>query len=386
MQFNQAKGSSGNSKDNPGFADTPDAIVERLSKTGFYERLYGKQERYPFRQSNGSLLIHSETSGGIPRLKSIATESMTSKDICLLAPMFLYPGTRVTLSIRDLLGTEKTIDAKVLKCEHAISFHHVALIAFSQPIALDSFVVVKDSDHVEVEVDPKTIECKLLYIDDSALDLELIKHLLSKTKATVTTASTLEEALVFVKAGQPFDLVLCDANLGDTTGDKVITALRAAGLTAAACGITAETNPSMLNSLSRVTNGAIIHKPVTGRSLLASLKGVLDHELNAKIHSKYATKSDLKPMIAELVRAAKASSERLAQALGLQDVTTVRTICVRLKSNATACGFDVIAQSSGSIVTQLDAQASAKTVTPLVQRLVDQCRRMDISPAPKKVA
>jgi CheY-like chemotaxis protein len=384
--FNQPSNQGHSSKDTPGFVDTPEAIVERLTKTGAFQRLYGKQDRYSFRQSHCDMRIMGETSGSASRNKPITTESVTGTDICFLAPLFVYPNTRVTISLKDLLGKEHPIDCRVTKCEHAVGLHHIAMAKFEQPVRLESFVVVKDADKGIIEVDPAKFECHLLYLDDSELDAELIKHLLRKTKATVTTVTSLQAAVDFVKSGKPLDLVLCDANLAEVTGDKAITTLRANGLCVPACGITAETSPALLNNLSRVTNGMVLHKPVNAKILLSGLQTVLDKDRLDRIHSKYAGKAELQPVIAEMVRAARLNAERIAQAIGLQDAATIRTMCIRLKSSATACGFETVALAATNIVNQIDTQAELKTYEPLLQRLIDQCRRLDTAPAPKKVA
>lgn len=366
--------------------DTPEAIVERLYQSRFFERLYGKQDRFIFRNRDCRLEIQGDTNAAVIRSKMVTTESLGFKDIAFLSPLFLYTGTRVVISIRDLMGTEKRIEGKILKCEHAVGLHHVALLEFAQPVRLDSFVV---GGTVEIEPepdDPANFTASLLFIDDSQLDTDLIRHLLGKTKVKVHAAATLEAAIELAKSGTPIDLILCDANLGNMTGDKVITALREAGVVAPACGISAETNQSLLKSLARMCNDHMLSKPVSSKRLISTLQNVFNEDKKSKIHSRFASLGDLKPMIAEVVRGARSNSEKLLQALQLKDLATVRMLAIRLKSSATACGFDLLSQTASSIVLQIDEQVKVDTLSLVVHRLAEQCLRLDLEPAPRKVA
>lgn len=366
--------------------DTPEAIVERLYQSRFFERLYGKQDRFIFRNRDCRLEIQGDTNAAGIRAKMVTTESLGFKDIAFLSPLFLYTGTRVFISLRDLMGTEKRIEGKIVKCEHAVGLHHVALLEFAQPVRLDSFVVRGSVDIEPEPVDPENFTANLLFIDDSQLDTDLIRHLLSKTKVNVHAAATLESAIELARSGTPIDLILCDANLGNMTGDKVIAGLRAAGVVAPACGISAETNQSMLKSLARVCHDHMLSKPVSSKRLISTLQNILNEDKKSKIHSRFAAVGDLKPMIAEVVRGARSNSEKLLQALQLGDAATIRMLAIRLKSSATACGFDLLSQTSSSVVLQIDEHVPMDLLQMVVQRLAEQCLRLDIEPAPKKVA
>ena len=67
---------------------------------------------------------------------------------------------------------------------------------------------------------------RLLFVDDERGIRETLSLILLRYGFTVTTAATLEEALLQIKA-QGFDLLLCDLNIeGKGDGYKVVRAMR----------------------------------------------------------------------------------------------------------------------------------------------------------------
>ena len=130
------------------------------------------------------------------------------------------------------------------------------------------------------QIKPTMLEgLKILFVDDDADVLLLVKTLLSNARAQVVTAITGEQALTMVESECP-DVIISDISMPGFDGYQFITALRRRELNGArmtpAIALTAQTRPKdQLRALAAGFNGHLA-KPMRALHLIAAISDVVE--------------------------------------------------------------------------------------------------------------
>jgi signal transduction histidine kinase/ActR/RegA family two-component response regulator len=133
--------------------------------------------------------------------------------------------------------------------------------------------VVNGRPPVEVASSDDLVGLLVLVIDDDALARESLASLLESWGCVVESAEGLSEALWHLKHGTAPDVIVCDYRLRENeNGLDVVRQLRlAAGLEIAACLISGDTDPDLING-AKLAGLTLLHKPVRPAKLRSLLR------------------------------------------------------------------------------------------------------------------
>lgn len=115
---------------------------------------------------------------------------------------------------------------------------------------------------------------RILVVDDSLLQREKLKSLLSNSQFEVETAGSGEEALQLIRS-QPFDCVLLDLIMPGLSGQEVLKTMRNEGMEVPVVVVTADIQDTTREACMELGATAIINKPREKAELMGVLKGVL---------------------------------------------------------------------------------------------------------------
>ncbi len=130
------------------------------------------------------------------------------------------------------------------------------------------------------QIKPTMLEgLKILFVDDDADVLLLVKTLLTNARATVVTAGSGDEALSMVESSRP-DVIISDISMPGFDGYEFIAELRRRELSGRrmtpAIALTAQSRPKdQLKALEAGFNGHLA-KPMRALNLIAAISDVVE--------------------------------------------------------------------------------------------------------------
>ena len=146
-------------------------------------------------------------------------------------------GLSITKAIIDMMGGE-------IKVDSVYGVGSVFTLFIPQTIVEDAPIGNLD-DRIrrmlrEREIDTSTFiapTARILVVDDTAMNLEVLRNLLKKTEIVVDTASSGQECLDKLKAGEQYDIIFMDARMPEMDGVETLQRIREESLTDASTSI-----------------------------------------------------------------------------------------------------------------------------------------------------
>jgi len=118
----------------------------------------------------------------------------------------------------------------------------------------------------------------VLVIDDEPDIRQALRMMMEATNWRASEAASLSEARQVLATGAAIDAIVVDYRLQhEETGIEVVNALRADGCRAPALVLTGDTSPDKLRLLAE-TGLPVLHKPVAGETLVATIVELLHRE------------------------------------------------------------------------------------------------------------
>ncbi|MBQ8969811.1 MAG: response regulator, partial [Lachnospiraceae bacterium] len=146
-------------------------------------------------------------------------------------------GLSITKAIIDMMGGE-------IKVDSVYGVGSVFTLFIPQTIVEDAPIGNLD-DRIrrmlrEREIDTSTFiapTARILVVDDTVMNLEVLRNLLKKTEIVVDTASSGQECLDKLKAGEQYDIIFMDARMPEMDGVETLQRIREESLTDASTSI-----------------------------------------------------------------------------------------------------------------------------------------------------
>lgn len=198
----------------------------------------------------------------------VACRNMSSVGMSVFHSSFLHSGTRVVVSLTDIVGNTVKVEGTIVRCSHVRGICHELGVKFKHPIEARNFVKLDPfAEGFNLEkVNPQSVEGTVLYVDGSEMGQSLLKHFLRETRTRLRIAANVEEAARISAEG--VDIILCDcAENGQAVADFVA-GLRKKGSNTPAVFLTTEVDAASTAKYKVAQASAIIAKPLTQDVLL----------------------------------------------------------------------------------------------------------------------
>lgn len=344
--------------------------------------------RIRFRKESIAMRV-THPGGGTTELQ-VTARDLSTHGISFLYRGFLHKGTEIRAMLPKRAGGHEAVEGSVAWCRHIIGPHHVVGVRFATPIFPKLFVDPGAWGELpaEVQVDPQTLSGTVLLVDGQEMDQMLFNHYLSQTAIQVKVANTGVEA--GEAASQPgLDVILCELNLPDTTGEKLVATLRASGVKTPILALTAETSPARLRAAEQAGMGAIIPKPYDAQNLFSVLAGWLQKSAQAQAFIQdpiYSTLQapEMQKMVEQYIEKVRTIAQQLQSAILADNLEQLRSLCTMLKGTGAGFGFSTLTRAATDAITRLDNSMSIPESQAEIERLRSICGR--IAPMPAKAA
>jgi len=328
--------------------------------------------RWPFRHT--SLRIQVFHPGGATAVITVACRNISRAGLAILHSSYMHAGTKCQVILPHPIRGELPVEGWVTRCIHRSGVVHEVGIRFAAPIDVQEILRPDPlSDWFSLEkVNPQDLVGSVVYVDDSEIDRQIVRHFLRETKLASSQVATAAEALSCIDDST--DLVLLDYHLSDTTGNELAAKLRQSGRKMPIVIVTCDTQAALAAGNTHIS--AFLAKPLSQETLLRALGEFLivrkrgDRSGNGNVAAGGAGNQ-----LAEGISAALGQySKRIEDCVQRQDVASARTVCLQIAGTAGAGGFkEINTMASKAAETLARTQSVSESITSL-RTLIAACQ------------
>jgi DNA-binding response OmpR family regulator len=286
---------------------------------------------------------------------------------------YIHPGVHATVSLEAGAGT-RDLEATVIHCSHLQGRAHLLELTFESPLDHDEVSALADQHKAaapEAAPDPKSIVGTVLHIDDSTMDYRLLAHHVGKTGVELFHAASGAAALERVRAGG-LDAVLCDMDLGDTCGERLIGQMRANNFRGPIAVLTGVTDKARLRAAVDAGACDLLLKPFHPERLLRSLGRMLAPVAKAR---KAAGADPMRRHAARMdARTIRTAVADLPRAITARDYALVERLCEDLRAASDSLGVSDVAHAAGAVLQSLRRSGSVVGAAADLRSLIEQCQ------------
>lgn len=228
---------------------------------------------------------------------------------------------------------------------------------------------------------------RLLVVDDSLENREVLRYLLQEAGAACETASNgragVDLAVAAEKAGQPFDAILMDMNMPVMDGFEATRALVRACVTSPVIALTALALSGDEERCRAAGCADYIGKPIVPSQFYETIARHVRAEANASTASaarpapagellSIASHPRFRGLVERYVASFPELVTRLRQLARSRQHDEIRTLVHRLRGTAATYGFPAVAQAAGRCEDAIRAGKGAEEIASLLEELLSR--------------
>lgn len=266
----------------------------------------------------------------------------------------------------------------MVRCIHFRGTIHDVGIKFTAPVSARDFVKLDPfADGFSLEkVNPEDLKGSILYIEDSTLDQSLVRHFLRETQLRLQFATTKAEA--FKKAGEGFDLILCDYNLGDNDdGAGIVKSLRDEGITTPIIMITADKSSTTRAKLIEAQANAFLPRPLQQNMLYRAIaEFMMTSSASGTLTSSLPPTHPNRGLLPTFVEQVRDYAKGLEKTIKDDNVLRCRSLCLQVAGAAPVMGFDKLAVLARDAEMAISASMSINEAKVPLRKLINACLKV----------
>lgn len=350
-----------------------DFLLDEIDGTGNGGSRRRNFVRWPFRHASVPMkLIHP---GGNSVTLNVACRNLSCGGMSVLHSSFIYPGSKVVLTLPHPRHGPTNVHGRVVRCEHRRGNVHDVGIVFESPIQAKDFVTHDPfSDWFSLErVQPESLKGTIVHLDDSPLELKLFQHFLKASGVKLVQEQTIEAAITAALNG--CDLVVTDLDLGaGVTGTEFIQKLRAAGVWVPVILVTADASRGTRQRALESGANAFLSKPMAQETVLRALgEFMLVDGASDLLETTLPEDHPHRGLVSDFADQLPEFADRLTKAMGRDDATEARSICLAITNSAPMLGFDRLGQLAERAAQSLAATMSMPESIGALRTLITAC-------------
>lgn len=343
--------------------------------------------RWPFQRQ--AILIEMQQPGGAMSQLRYACRNLSTTGLAILHSTYVHTGTRANVHLPDLEGNIHPKLAKIVRCVHYKGVIHEVGLRFDQPINVRDFVQLDPMEGAFTmeHVDPEKLNGAVLHVDDSAMDRRLVRHYLRDTNLNVTTCETGEQAIA--RAGEGYDVILCEHDLPDMKGTTLVEMLRAKGIQTPIIMTTGDARVTTQQEAREVHASAYLCKPFTQDQLLRAMAEFMlmeatDSDSGGPVYSTLTAADSAFGFVPEFAEELRGMVTKLAQAIDKKDTAVLKRVAAQIRGAAKGMGFAIIGSAADSTVGALERAPDAAETIRSVRSLMGLCTRVRVREPDRK--
>lgn len=325
--------------------------------------------RWPFPRISVAVAIHHP--GGSTITLRLACRNLSRGGIGLLHNTYVYPGSRVTVTLPRTAGGEVAVRGTVSRCEHRQGIIHEVGVRFDREVNVREFIRPDFfGQWLSFEsIAPSDLVGTMVHADASALDQKIVRHFLRDTGVRLRQTGTGAEAMELARTG--CDLVVCERRLPDMTGPELVGRLRASGVQAPIVLVGAAPEGEERDEVVRCGCNAFMHKPFDeSQLLLAAAEFLLEPPALEALAPADKQHGELALVYA---RRLGELAQELVRLVGDDRVIDAYVVCLQIRGIAPALGFAALGERADQLAAKLSAGGETKQLLTDATDLADAC-------------
>ncbi|GEM_PF-1543800 len=325
--------------------------------------------RFRYHLTDG-LIVEITHPGGTITKYLVRPRDLSTRGLSFLHGAFLYPNSPCRLILQTVNGEPATLVGRVMRCQHVSGRAHDIGIQFVKPIRLEDYMAMDTSTAAATSTELPTLQGQALYIEDSAVDRELLRFHVRNQGLTLTTCNSLAEGVELLKKKQ-FDVILSDGELPELTPKKIVEDLRTAGHAKPIIVVTGEEASEGIKALQGLSRVATLAKPYPIDELMDALALALTGvPVLPPIVSAHWPNEEMRPLITSfvsdmLVKLGEMEAQAKAKAFAV-----VQRMSLELKGAAGGYGYASIQAAASELHLLSKSQDKAQAINDQVIELI----------------
>lgn len=330
--------------------------------------------RWPFRETHVQMTVRFMD--GQESTFGVACRNLSSGGVAVLHSAFLHPGTKCVLELPHPVKGTQSISGQVVRCDHRQGMVHEIGVKFAEAIHAPEFVQAEGfTDCFSMErVEPEMLQGTLVHVEDSDMDLQVVKHFLRETHVRIRPAKTAAEAESLILEG--CDLVLCNLHLPDMDGPDLLKKMRDMGVQSPWITITSDGSEEARARVETSASNAFLAKPIDQALLLRAVaEYLMIGRDRSTFHSTLAADDPAVALVDAYIGELRTCGQKLEEAMNAEDVEATRHVCLTIKGNAATFGFGEIGRLAETVVELIDRCGTLAEALPTCRAVIGACRR-----------
>jgi CheY-like chemotaxis protein len=358
--------------------DAMDAAVQEAAAKQRAAR--NRARRISYRHRLQTIIEHP--GGGTAKL-TVSSRNLSTGGVAFLCEGFIHPRSICTITLITPEKETIPVPGKVAHCHLVRGRVHEIGVRFDKPIAVGCFVAPESMSLSDLA--PAELQGRVLSLDASPVEQELLRHFIQGTKVALTTLQSPDEAMK-VLAENRHDIFITDLYLCGSAdaGLNAIADSRAAGFVGPIVLATAETIPEKHAQARLAGADYVLAKPYRPNSLIAILQrahydcgAILNPHLMSNAH---ADKSEFRHVTDVFNAEAGNYALNIRKALAAKDSPALRQACLQVKASASGVGYVNLSASAEAALAALTRSMAAARGPAL--RLASGCQQLNKLAAP----
>ena len=326
--------------------------------------------------AGGSLKVKIHQIGGTESEALMICRNLSKGGVGLLHRSYVHLGTECTVTIPHPSKGDQDYKGKVVRCLHVKGMVHEIGIAFEREIPLRE--IAKPDPMQELyaieNLKPEELVGVILLVEDSDMDVKLVKHFLRETQVRVKHASTVTEAEELIKTG--VGLVLCDIHLGEENGGDFA---RKADEVMHRCPpivmVSADRAQSTYDLISKPFVKGFLAKPFTQGSLLRTVAEFMVDPVAQETTGESSGIEVDSQIAAVLLPELTKACGKLKDAVEASDPKKTLSVLMQLAGVAPVLGLDDLAVLTETLSQQLGTSQDVSRVAGRIDEITRLCEK-----------
>ncbi len=329
------------------------------------------------RHLNDRVYIKVKQSGSPDMILKMACKDLSAGGMSLLHNAYLHPGSECTVVLEHRMEGPRTIDGRIVRCEHRMGVVHEIGIQFNTPIILADFVGDTSPDEILSfeNVDPQALEGVVLVIDPSPTDFALIQHYLKETRVRLRHAPSIEQGEQMIR--ERVDVVILDLHIEDEQGAVLLDRLRSEGDETPVIATTLGLTRSMKPLIAALSNVRLLEKPVDEQTLLRALGEFMLQDTGSasmRVETDRIDSSVPRDLVTAFKNELRSMVTQIEQGMHEKDESQCRVASLRIAGSAPAVGLATIGSLARHAAERLQ-EKGVDEAAPDLQSLLEACKR-----------
>lgn len=358
------------------------ALMNRLDEADGENDEQGRRSPRKFKRRSyriASLPVEIVAPGGSLTSVTMVCRNLSSGGLAALHNSFLYPGTRVSVTLKHAVRGPMAVAGKVTHSQHINGVVHQVGIRFDQPIKPGDFLKLDElEDWFSLESVPQEeLRGCLVVVGTSEIELRLMQNYLLGTQIRLRSAE--DEKTGVAQAAEGADLVIVDPDQGRVDVGGFLAAMSEAGVATPVLVASGRSKDDRQRWLRELGPAAIVSKPLTKPLFLRAVaEFLIVGRSGAATVSSIASRDERSSLLPAFVRSLNEGASDMRGLLERRDTDSLRAMCAQIAKAAPGMGFSGVAALAERANRSLSQTHSAESSRVAIQRLIVACESAQV--------